>query len=490
MVQATEVTKPEAAQTAASGKKMMGANGGEIPAELKARYEAAGQGHVFKWVGELGTEELAKFIKQLAEVNVDKLLQDFQKAKQEATKTTTRLQPAPLRSDDVIRASGEKKDLGKKYWDAGLKAIGEGQVAVITLAGGQGTRLGSAAPKGCYDIGLPSRRSLFELQALRIRRVAKLAGTDKTILPWYIMTSEATDAPTRSFFAKHQYWGIPKERVKFFKQGQLPALTEEGKLILADKSSLALSPNGNGGIYEALLKEGILEDMKRAGIKAVHMYCVDNALVKVADPTFLGGCLLNQTDCAAKSIERTDPQESVGVFCRRQGDGKMMVAEYSELDAAIASQTVPDKDGRPTGKLLLDHANIANHFFTLSFLERVATSTLPMHLAHKKIPALGPDGKPLAKAPMGFKMEAFIFDVLELSQHPMVYQGVREEEFAPLKNAPGATRDAPEHCRKMLLDLHQSWLKQAGKTELLGKEIEISPLDSYGGEDLKSFKLK
>jgi UDP-N-acetylglucosamine/UDP-N-acetylgalactosamine diphosphorylase len=206
------------------------------------------------------------------------------------------------------------------------------------------------------------------------------------------------------------------------------------------------------------------------------MYCVDNALVRVADPKFIGACIGAGTDCAAKTILKTDPTEPVGIFCRRK-DGKLIVGEYSELDSHVASQV--DKDG----KLIYNQANIANHFFTVDFLEKISKGkSLSMHLAHKKIPTVG------GETMMGFKMEAFIFDVFEWAEKPVVYQGERWEEFAPLKNASGAKTDSPECCRKMLLDLHAKWLTKAGAK--IEGAVEISPLISYAGEGLEKWKGK
>lgn len=445
----------------------------KVPVKLKECYIKAGQAHIFKWIDELDTEQLAKFLKQLESIDIEQVMIDFKKAKESATEMTGRVQPSPLKTEDMIMGSCEE------FRDAGLKAIKEGTVAVLTLAGGQGTRLGSSDPKGCYNIGLPSGMSLFELQATRLKSLLKLAKADK--LPWYIMTSEATHKKTIEFFKKHDYFGLPMDTIKFFNQGELPAIDDDGRLLMKEKWSLAMSPNGNGGIYSALKKEEILKDFKKKGIKYVHMYCVDNALVKIGDPNFIGGCILKGADCAAKTIKKVEANESVGVFCRRQ-DGKLMVAEYSELDSNVAGQT--DRDGN----LLLNQANIANHFFTLPFLEKCAKYNLPVHLARKAIPSIDEQGKNLKTAPMGFKLECFIFDVFEMGEKPLVYQGKREEEFAPLKNAPGSERDGPEQSRRMLLELHGSWLKAAGA--IVEGKVEISPLISYGGEGLGAWKDK
>lgn len=446
----------------------------EVPRSLRAKFERAGQPHVFSFVDSMSPEQFTAFMRQLESFDVDRLLKSLSVALKSMGNTAERAQLGPLRAEDLI-IPGEEKS---RVWDIGIDAIKLGKVAVVTLAGGQGTRLGSSQPKGCYNIGLPSNLSLFELQAQRLLRLANIAKVDG--IPWYVMTSGATHEETMAFFRQHNFFGIPESYLMFFKQGELPAVTREGKLILKEKHSLAMSPNGNGGIYPALLKERVIDDMKMRGIDYIHMYCVDNALVRVADPYFMGSCIMRGTDCAAKSILKTDPAESVGIFCRRK-DGKVIVAEYSELDPSLSGQVDAN------GKLLFNQANIANHFFTLPFLEAVANdAALPYHLALKKIPSIDEEGNAMSTPIMGFKLEAFIFDVFEKAKKPIIYQGIREEEFAPLKNAPGADRDTPEYCRQLLLDLHATWLKNAGA--IVEGPVEICPLLSYSGEGLERFK--
>lgn len=454
------------------------------PSELIQRYRNAGQEHLFRHWDDLSPLERDRFKAQLEAVDVDAVLKEYQAAKRLARQGASSAcpsKPLPLDPSQIVTTDDD--------YDLGLQVVRGRRLAVVTLAGGQGTRLGSADPKGCYRIGLPSGASLFELQAGRLRKLASLAGTDRAI-PWYIMTSNATHARTEAFFREHNYFGLPVDSVHFFRQAELPAISEEGHLFLANKCSLALSPNGNGGIYAALKTEGILQAMRSSGIQYVHMFCVDNALVRPADPFFVGACVAKGTDCGIKSIVKVDPKESVGVLCRQpHGTGKsndrMMVAEYSELDPEWAAMR--DASGR---ELLLNQANIANHFFTMDFLERVCReASLPAHLAHKKIPSIDPDtGEPLAKAPMGYKLEYFIFDVLSWAERPLVFQGERSKEFAPLKNAPGALTDSPDYCVRMVCDLHRRWLTAAGAQVADGAPVEISPALSYAGEGLQAFK--
>lgn len=452
-------------------------------AELKAKYEAHGQGHVFKFFEELHESEKTSFLQQLSAVPIEKLNKFFKDATEgnvEKDKAGIR----PVFKSDVVRM-GDDPAAERRWWDLGLEAIRAGKVAVVTLAGGQGTRLGSSLPKGCFDIGLPSHKSLFQLQAERIIRLTKLTGT---AIPWYVMTSGPTHQNTVDFFQSNVFFGLLPSQIKFFQQGVLPALSlDEGKIFLQSKGSLALSPDGNGGIYAALRTHGIIEELEAKGVQYVHMHSVDNCLVHMADPVFLGLCMERGVDCASKAVAKTDPKESVGILSRRCSDCKMVVAEYSELDPKLADAV--DEQG----SLCFNTANIAVHMFSTAFLRAICYDPslhLPYHVAKKKIPSIDMEsGVALTGPPIGIKLEAFIFDVLEHAQNPVILQVDRWAEFAPLKNASGsAPEDTPEACRERLFALHKRWLGEAGALVLGEGPCEISPLISYAGEGLEVYE--
>ncbi|KAI0714899.1 nucleotide-diphospho-sugar transferase [Earliella scabrosa] len=469
---------------------------------LRKRYEAAGQGHLFTFWDDLSDSERDALRAQLEALDIERVNRIYHKAvssEKEAADNQGKeaIEPLPDDAADSVIGLPEKE----REWRAvGLEAIARGEVGVLLMAGGQGTRLGSSAPKGCYDIGLPSHKSLFQYQAERISRLQTLAAESagkpagSVVIPWYVMTSGPTREETEAFFKKHNYFGLAPEHVIFFEQGTLPCLTMDGKVLLETRSRVAVAPDGNGGLYAALRQplspadksHTVLSDLDRRKILYVHSYCVDNCLVKIADPVFVGYCIQKQADCAAKVVPKAYPTESVGVVARR-GD-KFSVVEYSEISREQAERRTP------AGELAFRAGNIANHFYTTPFLRSTEAfeDELAFHIARKKIPhvdlATGESVKP-AK-PNGMKLEMFVFDVFPFTKRFAVLEVARAEEFSPLKNAPGTGSDDPETSRRDLLAQHRRFLEAAGATVEEGVEIELSPLVTYAGEGLESVKGK
>ncbi|KAI9273588.1 nucleotide-diphospho-sugar transferase [Sporodiniella umbellata] len=461
---------------------------------LKERYEASGQGHVFRFYESLGPEEQARLVQQLVELDVERLNAIYRKAIEGAESALLHrdAQLEPLSDavfDSIFKASPEQL---REWETVGLTNIAQGKVAVILMAGGQGTRLGSSDPKGCYNINLPSQKSLFQLQAERILRVQDMArqykkAGDDCIVPWYIMTSGPTHRPTFEFFEKNNYFGLKKENVIFFEQGTLPCLTMDGKIILESKEKVAMAPDGNGGIYAAVVNKGVIQSLKERGILYTHCYCVDNCLARVADPVFIGHSVSKGTDCGVKVVSKASPEEPVGVVCVR--DGKYGVVEYSEISQEVSERRQED------GSLQFGAANIANHFFSTAFLERVPqfADQLEYHIAKKKIKYVDEHGQTITpKSNSGMKLECFVFDVFSFAENFSVLEVDRKEEFSPLKNAPGSGADCPETSRRDIVAQHVRFIEAAGGKvagdndyEHLG--FELSPWVSYSGEGLMEY---
>ncbi|KAF3924211.1 hypothetical protein ABW21_db0202281 [Orbilia brochopaga] len=472
--------------------------------ELRQKYAAANQDHVFKYYNDLTDRDKIDLFNQLSDIDpkrTSKLADEaLNPVKSTEDDSKPKIEPLPSAACASTLDSAES-DLQKWYIE-GLELIASNKVAVILMAGGQGTRLGSTAPKGCYDIGLPSKKSLFQIQAERIARVQKLAEQHKGVkegvnvaqIPWYIMTSGPTRKPTEDYFIENKYFGLHKSQVVFFEQGVLPCISNDGKIILESKARVAVAPDGNGGLYAALDKAGILKDMNVRGIDHVHAYCVDNCLVRVADPVFIGFSALKKVSIATKVVRKRNAKESVGLIILK--NGKPDVVEYSEIDKEMTEE----KDAENAELLKFRAANIVNHYYSTEFLNTIPewSSSLPHHIARKKIPCLDIETGELSKPekPNGIKLEQFVFDVfpmLPLDKFACL-EVAREDEFSPLKNARGTGEDDPDTSKQDIMTQGKKWIVKAGgqivSEDMKSDGVEVSPLLSYGGEGLDFIKGK
>ena len=355
---------------------------------LRAQLAQHGQDHLVQHWDRLTDDQKKELFDDLQDVNFEEMSQAFHKATNpERSSSSVDERMIPIEDKYCASVNNSSPEEMDGYQRVALDAVSKGQVGVLLLAGGQGTRLGVAYPKGMYNIQLPSNKSLYQIQVERILRLEEMAFQqtgNRGSIRMYIMTSEHTKAPTAEFFAKHGYFGMKKENVVLFEQRMIPCFDFDGKIILASPSKIARAPDGNGGLYWALKQEGILEDFKTHGVEYTHAYCVDNILVKVADPIFMGYCIKNQADSANKVLEKAFPSEALGVVCKV--DGIIQVVEYSEIGKATSELRSPD------GKLTYCAGNICNHFFSTDFLRAVCEEhhkLMPHHVAKKKIPYVG-----------------------------------------------------------------------------------------------------
>lgn len=469
-------------------------------ANLKNKLEEHGQGHLLKFWEKLSDDQKLKFKKELESIDYSYVKEIYERAmlqlKQDQEKKDELMKPLPPQVFE--RLSEASKDKIEFWNNEGLKQVSLGKVAVLLLAGGQGTRLGVNYPKGMYDVGLPSHKTLYQLQAERILKLQHLAAKNNTgsngAITWYIMTSEATKEITQQYFKEHNHFGLQKENVIFFEQHTLPCMTFDGKIILDSYGKIAKSPDGNGGLYRALHTDKLTVDMEKRGIQSIHVYCVDNILVKMADPVFIGFCTSKKANCGAKAVEKTEPNESVGVLCKC--DGKYKVVEYSEISSATAEKKSPD------GHLLFNAGNICNHFFTLDFLKVIVSEhfdNLPHHVANKKITFVNDDGERITPdKPSGIKMEKFVFDVFHFTDEFAVLEVPREDEFSPLKNGPAVASNSPVSAKQDLINAHYRFIVDAGgkfvdsdgnvlpaDSKISPVICEVSPGVSYAGEGLE-----
>lgn len=455
------------------------------PQALLERLKDYGQEDAFALWDGLSPEERDLLVKDIESLDLPRIDRIIRCSFKSQGLPVAAIEPVPEGSVSTVEE--RKIEEREKWWKMGMKAISEGKLAVLLLSGGQGTRLGSSDPKGCFNIGLPSGKSLFQLQAERILCAQKLAAqsvNEAGFVPihWYIMTSPFTDDATRKFFESHKYFGLEADQITFFQQGTIPCVSKDGRIIMESPYKVAKAPDGNGGLYSALKYSRLLEDMATRGVKYLDCYGVDNALVRVADPTFLGYFIDKGVAAAAKVVRKAYPQEKVGVFVRRGKGGPLSVVEYSELDQSLASAI-----NQETGRLRFCWSNVCLHMFTLDFLNQVANGLEKdsiYHLAEKKIPSI--HGQTL-----GYKLEQFIFDAFPYAPSTALFEVLREEEFAPVKNANGSNFDTPDSARLLVLRLHTRWVVAAGgflthSVPLYATGVEVSPLCSYAGENLEA----
>ena len=326
----------------------------------------------------------------------------------------------------------------KSFQETGEKAIREGKLAAVTMAGGQGTRLGHSGPKGTFDIGLESHKSLFELLSDSLKEQGKKYDV---IIPWFIMTSRENNADTIDFFAKHRYFGREKDKnIFFFEQGELPMVDTEGKILIGEDGLIKEAADGHGGIYEALVKNGMTKKMRELGVEWIFIGGVDNCLVKMVDPILMGIAIQKHVTAAGKSVVKANPQEKVGVFCKK--NGRPSVVEYTEIPEDMAKAT----DER--GELIYGESHILCNLFNIDAVERMGSKPLPYHSAFKKATYIDKNGnKVVPDGPNAYKFEAFLFDAFGELDDMAILRVKREEEFAPVKNASGV--DSPETAREL-----------------------------------------
>ncbi|TXG48341.1 hypothetical protein EZV62_027635 [Acer yangbiense] len=459
------------------------------PQALLERLKDYGQEDAFALWDELSPEERDFLVKDIENLDLPRIDRIVRCSFRSQALPVAAIEPVP--EQNVSSVEERTMEERERWWNMGLKAISKGKLAVLLLSGGQGTRLGSSDPKGCFNIGLPSGKSLFQLQAERILCVQRLAaqatseGTGSggsESIHWYIMTSPFTDDTTRKFFESHKYFGLEADQVTFFQQGTIPCVSKDGRFVMETPYKVAKSPDGNGGVYSALKYSKLLEDMAMRGIKYVDCYGVDNALVRVADPTFLGYFIDKGAAAAAKVVRKAYPQEKVGVFVRRGKGGPLTVVEYSELDSSLASAI-----NQSTGRLRFCWSNLLvdDNFLLAAIVSYYWIFTrVSYHLAEKKIPSIH-------GYTMGYKLEQFIFDAFPYAPSTALFEVLREEEFAPVKNANGSNYDTPDSARLLVLRLHTRWVVAAGgflthSVPLYATGVEVSPLCSYTGENLEA----
>jgi UDP-N-acetylglucosamine/UDP-N-acetylgalactosamine diphosphorylase len=445
-----------------------------VPDDLRRRLRDHGQEHVLRGWDQLSEDRRRELLAQAADLDLDQLTALYRKRDQVfGVPPPDKIQPVPV----VPRDSPDNP----RFLALGEAALRKGEAAVLIVAGGQGTRLGFDHPKGMFPVGPVSNKSLFQIHAEKVLALRRRYGA---AVPLLLMTSRATHAETVEYFAQHRRFGLPADEVFSFEQGTMPALDlATGKLLMEAPGRLFLSPDGHGGTLTALAKSGLLAKLREKGIRHIFYFQVDNPLVKVADPTFLGCHVAHRAEASSRVIPKRNPADKLGVFA--QIDGRCTIIEYSDLPKDLAAAV--DESGR----LRLWAGSPAIHFFDVDFLTRITqgTNQIPFHLARKKAPYLDDAGRVVQPdKENALKFERFIFDALPLAERWTVVETSWREEFQPLKNATGA--DSPETVRQGLSDLAADWLEAAGVKVPRRSDggaafpLEVSPLFALDASEL------
>ena len=397
-----------------------------------------GQEHLLKQYERLTDDKKKQeFLNSILTIDFDAINEIYLNSKKNITNKDFTIEPIKFIDKERI---DEKEYI--EYEKLGKEIIKNGKLAVVTMAGGQGTRLGHTGPKGTFDLGLGNHKSIFEILCDTLKAENERYGVS---VPWYIMTSDENNAETVEFFEKNNYFGYNKGDIFFFTQSKLPMVDTEGKCLIDEKGNIKEAADGHGGIFKSILNGGALYDMQSRGIEWVFIGGVDNVLVKPVDPVLIGLSIKDNVEAAGKSIIKANPHEKVGIFCKK--DGRPSVIEYSEISDELVEERLEN------GELKYAESHILCNLFSLNAINKIASIDLPYHVAFKKAKYIDNDGNLIiSDKPNAYKFESFIFDAFEKLDDLVVLRVKRENEFAPVKNAEG--EDSPETARKLYIEFH------------------------------------
>ena len=452
-----------------------------IPTDLRKQLDDASQAHLLKFWDAISDVEKQSLISQISSTDLKVLSKIWQSSMNDDSPldAANRIESAK-KPGKVIQQPKSAADF--ESWQqaaaTGELELQKGRVAVITVAGGQGSRLGFEHPKGMFPIGPKTERTLFQIFA---EQILARRRRHNAAIPWLIMTSDATHAETLAFLEQHKYFHLGKDTVQLFQQGSLPALdAATGQILMTSPSELALSPDGHGGLVAALANAGLLEMLASHDIRHLFYHQVDNPTAIICDPAFIGFHLNQRSQLTTNVVRKVSPTERMGVLA--DINGRTEIVEYSEL--------TPEQAARcdASGDWIFWAGNTAIHIFDREFVEQLADDggKLPLHVARKNVAHINDEGatvKPSDPAkPNAIKLERFIFDALPIAERTLIVEGNRAREFNPVKNRDGA--DSPETSRAALSRIGCEWLTAAGQTVAEDVTVEISPLIALDADEL------
>ena len=399
--------------------------------EAKKKLEQYGQEHIFRYYDELSDREKDELLEQVERTDMD-VLSMCRHRKESQTKGVI----MPLAAMQLAEIEKNRE----QYYNIGCSAIRDGRVGAVLLAGGMGTRLGSDEPKGMYNIGLTRDVFIFERIIHNLLDVVEQVGA---YLYLFIMTSDKNHEKTTRFFEEKNYFGYNREYITFFRQDMAPAADYQGKIFMESKSRMSTSPNGNGGWFTSIIRNGVLDKIHEKGIEFLNVFAVDNVLQRIADPVFIGAVIANKCAAGSKVVKKASPDENVGVMCLE--DGKPSIVEYYELSDKMR------KEKDENGELLYNFGVILNYLFRVKDLEEIMEKNMPIHIVEKAIPYIDENARLIKPdLPNGCKFEALVLDMIHLLDSCLPFEVVRNKEFAPIKNKTGI--DSVESARALLIE--------------------------------------
>jgi len=429
------------------------------------------QQHIIEHYMGLSGDEQYRFLNELGSFDLDLIFKIYRGFLQKETKKDSlKISPAPV---VPLPMTPEQDAIRKKARVSGEMLIKNNRVAVLIVAGGQGTRLGYDGPKGTFRISPVKGKTLFQLFTEQVIAISKRYSAK---IPLLIMTSLENDDDTRAFFKENRYFGMDEDNIYFFRQGMFPTLTPDGKLIIKDRAQIATNPDGHGGSLKAINDSGLLEMLLSHGYTELFYCQVDNPLVKIADPVFLGYHNMAGSEVSTKVVRRRSIEEKVGVYLNVEG--KDAIIEYSDLDASYMN-ALDEK-----GEILYWAGNTAIHIFSLPFVKRLNNHGfgLPYHCARKIMDIKTPEGNDTTIDV--WKFETFVFDAIPLAKKTCAIEVKREEEFSPVKNMSGL--DSPDKARDDMCALFKRWIEGTGAKVKPHIKVEISPLYAIDYDEFKN----
>ena len=387
--------------------------------EVKKILSKYNQEHLIQFYSELTEKQKSDLLNQILKIDFEEILNLYEESKLEVLNSTENIEPL----DYSIKADFTKSEK-KQLTSLGVKAIKSGKVGVITLAGGQGSRLGFSGPKGTFSLETTPRKSLFEIVCDYLKRYATKY---KVNIPWYIMTSTNNYFDTISFFEQNNFFEYGRNNIIFFVQDNMPIVDTNGKLVLSEIYKVNLASNGNGNLFSALKKSNLIKDMEQKKLQWLFVGGIDNVLLDPLDPIFIGYTINSKCEVGSKTLFKENPTDISWIFARK--NKKPAIADCENFTEEISKLTDSN------GKYLYREKNMLAHIFSLKAITKMSNIKFPYHRAFRKNAFVNFEGmKEVPEKPNIYKFEQFVFDSFSYFNNIALLRVNADEEFAPIKD--------------------------------------------------------